>query len=385
MRSFAAGALGALASVAAALAAPAARADVAELRDQGIRLAIDRNDVAVSGISSGAAMAFQLHVARSKDLTGAGLVAGPPFRCADYMLGQMPPVSAALTAVNLCTAYYRKLPPAFTVPGVAGVTPELSRLVLLAKDAFDRKKVDPVSGLCGDRVFLIAGAADDTVPGPVTNATEKLYATLMESCETGPTGTPNLVSKTVVGMPHTMPTDRSPDGTACSAGAPYIANCGMTGAADMLGFLHRRENAPQANRPADPKNLVRFDQHRVIGATEPKGMMHQFGYVYVPEACRTGASCALHIALHGCHQNEDMINEGSYDPRHKYLFAADAGYNDFAERNNIVILYPQAAASSAMGGNPNGCWDWFGYNGPDYWQKDSRQMRNVWKLVEALR
>jgi poly(3-hydroxybutyrate) depolymerase len=113
-------------------------------------------------------------------------------------------------------------------------------------------------------------------------------------------------------------------------------------------------------------------------------MLHRFDHVYVPASCRSGARCGLHIALHGCHQNEDQINEGNPAPSHRYLFAADAGYNEFAERNGIVVLYPQAAATGAAGGNPNGCWDWWGYNGVDYWQKDARQIRNLWKLVETL-
>lgn len=383
MHPFKAATLSLFASLAVTLTAvPAAQAQIAEVKAAGATLAIDRKDIAVSGISSGAAMAFQLHVSRSNDLVGAGLVAGPPFRCADSMLGQVPPVTADLVAINMCTAYFKKLPAA-TVPAIAGKPVELSRLLTLAKDAFDRRKVDARSGLCGDRVYLIAGAADETVPAQVTETTKALYETLLATCKEGAPA-PEIVSRSVPGMPHTMPTNRSPDATACSAGAPYIADCDLPGAADVLAFLHRRETAPQANRPADPRNLIRFDQHKVIGATTPKGLMHQFGYLYVPEACKAGASCALHIALHGCHQNEDMINRESYDPSHKYLFAADAGYNEFAERNNIVMLYPQAAATGLTGGNPNGCWDWWGYNGVDYWQRDSRQIRNLWTLVEAV-
>ncbi len=73
------------AAVAAMLcvASTGAWAQIKELRDLGIALSIDAGDVAVSGISSGAAMAQQLHLAHSESLTGAALVAGPPFRCAD--------------------------------------------------------------------------------------------------------------------------------------------------------------------------------------------------------------------------------------------------------------------------------------------------------------
>ena len=49
----------------AAMLMPAARAQIPELAAKGITLSIQRNDITVSGISSGAAMAHQLHIAQS--------------------------------------------------------------------------------------------------------------------------------------------------------------------------------------------------------------------------------------------------------------------------------------------------------------------------------
>lgn len=37
-------------------------------------------------------------------------------------------------------------------------------------------------------------------------------------------------------------------------------------------------------------------------------------------------------------------------------FAEHAGYNQVAEVNNIIILYPQTHSSTL---NPNGCFDWY--------------------------
>ena len=34
--------------------------------------------------------------------------------------------------------------------------------------------------------------------------------------------------------------------------------------------------------------------------------------------------------------------------------------------------------------NPKGCWDWWGYSGPDYLHQDGRQMRVVHAMVERL-
>ena len=38
----------------------------------------------------------------------------------------------------------------------------------------------------------------------------------------------------------------------------------------------------------------------------------------------------------------------------------NGGYNEVADLNNIVILYPQAKRGS-IPYNPNGCFDWWGY------------------------
>lgn len=56
--------------------------------------------------------------------------------------------------------------------------------------------------------------------------------------------------------------------------------------------------------------------------------------------------CALHVAFHGCEQTLGDIGSD---------FVENAGYNSWAEANNIIILYPQAKDNPL---NPKGCWDW---------------------------
>ena len=41
-------------------------------------------------------------------------------------------------------------------------------------------------------------------------------------------------------------------------------------------------------------------------------------------------------------------------------YAKMTGYNEVAELNNIIVIYPQAT-SNFLDSNPNGCWDWWGY------------------------
>ena len=41
-----------------------------------------------------------------------------------------------------------------------------------------------------------------------------------------------------------------------------------------------------------------------------------------------------------------------------------AGYNKWADMNQLIVLYPQTVPTAATGtnpGNPLGCWDWWGF------------------------
>ena len=56
-------------------------------------------------------------------------------------------------------------------------------------------------------------------------------------------------------------------------------------------------------------------------------------------------TCRLHISFHGCEQNIELIGDA---------YAAHAGFNEWAETNNIIVLYPYAKVSSSRPTNPNG-------------------------------
>jgi poly(3-hydroxybutyrate) depolymerase len=82
--------------------------------------------------------------------------------------------------------------------------------------------------------------------------------------------------------------------------------------------------------------------------------------------------CGLYLALHTCKQNFDHIQ----DQFEKY-----AGFNRWAESNNIIVVYPKTAVTAA---NPFGCWDWFGYTGADYATQRGLQVKALRKLVQRL-
>ena len=59
-----------------------------------------------------------------------------------------------------------------------------------------------------------------------------------------------------------------------------------------------------------------------------------------------------------------------------------------AEENNFIMVYPQAEISPALG-NPNGCFDFYGYTSPRddplmYLRKDGVQPRAVMRTLEKI-
>ncbi|MEL7311846.1 MAG: PHB depolymerase family esterase, partial [Pseudomonadota bacterium] len=89
--------------------------------------------------------------------------------------------------------------------------------------------------------------------------------------------------------------------------------------------------------------------------------------------CEAADNCDVHVVFHGCQQGIEFVEQA---------FVTQAGYNIWADRLDLIILYPQVAASQA---NPLGCWDWWGYSGEAYAQRDAPQMRAVLSMVDTLR
>ena len=61
--------------------------------------------------------------------------------------------------------------------------------------------------------------------------------------------------------------------------------------------------------------------------------------------------------------------------------ARDGGFNRWADALDLVVLYPQVAASAV---NPLGCWDWWGYTGAQYATREAVQLNAILALAEAL-
>jgi poly(3-hydroxybutyrate) depolymerase len=168
---------------------------------------------------------------------------------------------------------------------------------------------------------------------------------------------------------HGFPTED--EGIACDASSePWINDCDYDAAGALLAQLY---GSLKPRGRSYPSQLREFDQQRY--AAPGASSLEPFGYVYVPKRCEQGATCRIHVAFHGCRQSTSFVGKA---------FVKDAGYNEWAESNDIVVLYPQVAKSLLMPLNPQGCWDWWGYTGPDYATRKGPQVLTVARMLAAL-
>jgi hypothetical protein len=140
---------------------------------------------------------------------------------------------------------------------------------------------------------------------------------------------------------------------------------------EILEWIYGSLNAPVQ---AVNNNLLTFDQGDYTGILSPSAIsLSELGYVYVPSGCQRGQLCKLHVCFHGCEQGYEFVETD---------FVTENQMNNWAESNNIIILYPQASATALI--NPYGCWDWWGYTGLDYATKLASQISAVESMIDAL-
>jgi hypothetical protein len=360
-------------------------------------IAIAPDQISISGVSAGGWLAVQYHIAHSSEIMGAGIVAGGPYHCAGGGSGLCLGWSA-VGEHDLCMAsYICSRTAAKMVFGLYAGPPDFNESVQSAEQEARLGTIDPLAGLKRSRVWIFTGGResdtphDTLMPHDVVKGLADFYAALFALPEVGaPRGNIRFVDR--VPAEHAMPIARDPTGEAGACGAfaePYINDCNYPAAAELLSFIYPERQAVADSPPAEDR-LQAFAQP--VDATDASLSMNAVGHLYVPHACMNGQTCPLHIALHGCEQDEQTVDAGDapgggkfgdLPPEKRPYFYRLGGYNAWAEQHGVVILYPQMRAD-AMTLSQHGCWDWFGYSGPDYYVKSGKQIRAIDAMVACL-
>jgi poly(3-hydroxybutyrate) depolymerase len=288
-------------------------------------LNIDKHRITVSGISAGGQMAHQLHIAYPDVFSGAGIIAGGPFGCAEGSL---------VTAMTRCI-------------GKTDIAIPVDELSAEIRKAASDGRVAEINALADDRVWLFHGAQDEVVAVEVSDALAELYQDFV------PAG--QIIYRKDVAAAHHFPAKGK--GHACDASqAPFVGDCDFDAAGELLNHLYPGLEAPQSE-----SELV-LTTVSLPGAAEAG--LSDTAYLYVPPACADGEhACAAHLVLHGCAQSAVQLGTA---------FIEQSGYLPWAAANNIVLAFPQVVSGPA---NPIACWDWWGYTGTNYLWRDGAQMK----------
>ena len=313
----------------------------------------DLGQTTVSGLSSGAYMAGQFAVIHSSLVTGAALIAGGPYYCAGHP-GRPPFIPYLANAMSVCMN-----------PGEAGAGPPDAVFLWRQAQGFARAGlIDNVANLRRQSIYLFSGGADRTVTTAVVDQARNFHALA---------GASRIRYRDNLYAGHGMVTADRADNPCPVTAAPYFNNCGLPLAHELLAQLYPGLGPPSARLSG---TVLRFDQRPYAGYSAG---LDDTGYVYVPEACRR-QTCRVHVAFHGCRQGAALVGDHFY---------GRAGYNEVADANHIIVLYPQVRTSRFYPYNPRGCWDFWGYSSadpfqPDFHTREGSQVKAVFEMVQRL-
>ncbi len=345
---------------------------VAQAADRLGAYPVDPAQVSVAGFSSGAFMANQIHIAHSAGVMGAAMIAGGLYGCAVDNVASDGVEALASLAFGPCVRSPLMLDAARSYKAI------VDKLAA-------RGWIDPPTNLQRAKVYLFTGGSDALVPSATVEKGRELYLALGVPA-------PNIVFEDQSGPAahagHAWVTKAY--GGACSANAsPYINDCVYDQAGAELKAIYGGGLAPPAGKPTG--RVVAFDQTEFVpGKAAAANGLAKMGYLYVPTACEPGAAqpCRLQVVLHGCTQSAEALGR---------VFMTGIGLNEWADANRILVLYPQAHATSmadlppslyltgAQNINPGGCWNWWGYGGDaQYLTKRGVQIDAIWKMIGRI-
>jgi hypothetical protein len=351
-------------------------------------------NITISGISSGADVAVQFHIANSDIINGSAIFAGQAYGCAVHRFAIEPQFAC------LNQSYERRGPgcvgmswgsaPCYgcdgqlnsqtvtydhckgpTIPLGPGWT-QIPILIKYAQDLEANGDIPPLSNLIDDSVYLYRGTKDTVYLDGSVNNTLAFFQALNVTQSLFVSNIPSA---------HCWPSTASPPQGICG-GSYTLQNCNYDGAGGALQFLYGESLITPSNISYYiPNNMLMFYQFHYSLDTPWAGQGKQ-GYVYIPSFCNSGP-CRLHVALHGCGMSAS-------NPSMSMNFIQDTGLNAWAEANNLVILYPQMGGfldyniTAPAEQLESACFDGYGQTGIDFASTTGPQMLAIRNMISAL-
>jgi len=246
--------------------------------------------------------------------------------------------------------------------------------VARAKAAETAGTIDSLATLRTRRAFLYRGTQDATYKRRSVNTTAGFFRSLMPD--------KSVFFESKVESGHLVP---GIDPHLCwwqEWGGPD--NCTYDGARHVLEWVHGADTLA-GGRDNDTTALFSmlrpFDQrpHLVHTPGRPSYLANE-GRVFVPPGCESpGSGCKLHVFLHGCGVTDGTASDGEFDTFSKY-----GGFNEWAVRNKIVVLYPLVGTDGPTAQLKSGCFDGYGQTGPDYDIRTAPQIVAIKSMIDAL-
>jgi poly(3-hydroxybutyrate) depolymerase len=303
----------------------------------------DPGSVTVSGISSGGAMAIQMHVAYSGTFKGAAIMAGIPYNCSEGLLAK------SLT---------------YCMEAASSALIPIASLVSTTRNWASQGLIDNTANLFNSKVYLFSGTLDQTVRQGVMDAVREYYLNFVNPA--------NIVYNNTTAAGHGWISLLGP--TLCQAQqSPFINNCGFDPQQTFLTMLYGNLNPKQTGQLSG--QFLSFEQAEFLDDRNPAAhSLDNNAWMYVPAACGRGEQCRVHVAFHGCSMSYNKIGD---------QFVRMSGLNEWADTNNMIVVYPQNLPSTEPL-NGLGCWDWWGYDDPNYAKKSGRQMLMTKRMVDRI-
>ncbi len=199
--------------------------------------AMHAGQVSLSGLSSGGYMAVQCEVAFSSSVTGAAIIAGGPYYCAQ---------GSVYTATTSCSCTSTWFDCRVHASGTA-----IAQLIAVTGRLAVDSDIDPTAGLQAPRIWMLSGSKDTVVPHAVMDELQTYYRHYVDAS--------HISDQRDLPAEHAMPTDRY--GNRCATlAAPYLNNCAYDAAGALLQWIYGLRNP----RGAAAGRLMHFDQGQCL-------------------------------------------------------------------------------------------------------------------------